>query len=300
MGTGPQPPFDQLTEAIFNIVTPDYLNVIQAPLRRGRFVTDRDTVASPTVVVIDEVMAKHLFPGQDPVGKQISLILLGPVEIVGVVAHVKQWGLYSDDSNKIRDQVYFPLQQVPDKFMRSGVTGLTLAVRTAGEPLNMVPMVRQGVAGPTQDQPVYDVRTMEQIISRSMAEKRFTMLVLTIFGAVALLLAAVGIYVVMSYAVTRRVHEMGIRAALGASRMEILGLVVRQGMKPAGIGMAAGLIGALALTRFMAGLLYGVGSADPVTLVAVVVLLGGIALLACYIPARRATAVDALGALRWE
>ena len=141
---------------------------------------------------------------------------------------------------------------------------------------------------------------MEQIISDSLAERRFTLLVLTIFAATALLLAAVGIYGVMSYAVTRRTHELGIRAALGSSRREIVWLVLRQGMKLAGIGMAAGLLAAAALTRFMAGLLYGVRPADPATLAAVALLLGAIALLACYIPARRATAVDPVVALRCE
>jgi putative ABC transport system permease protein len=141
---------------------------------------------------------------------------------------------------------------------------------------------------------------MEQIISGSLAERRFTMLLLIIFAATALLLAAIGIYGVMSYAVTRRSHELGIRVALGASRREVVGLVLRQGMKLAAVGMAAGLVAALALTRFMAGLLYGVRPADPATLAAVALLLGGIAFLACYIPARRATAVDPAIALRCE
>jgi predicted permease len=299
-GAGPQPPQDRLTWAMFYLVTPDYPKVMQIPLRRGRFFTDRDNVASPPVAVIDEALAKHIFSGQDPVGRQISLMMLGPVEIVGVVGHVKQWGLDSDDTNKIRDQIYFPLQQVPDKFMSAGVTGLTLALRTGLDPLSLVPAVRAQVAGPTQDQPIYAVQTMEQIISRSLAERLFTMLVLIIFAGTALLLAAVGIYGVMSYAVTRRVNELGIRAALGASPEEIVGLVLRQGMRPAVIGMAAGLVAAVALTRFMAALLYGVHAADPVTLVGVMLLLGGIALLACYIPARRATAIDPVVALRCE
>lgn len=289
-----------MTSAMFNIVTPDYPGVMQFPLRRGRFFTERDNTASPPVVVIDDVMAKHLFRGEDPVGRQISLIMLGPVQIVGVVGHVKQWGLDTDDTNKIRDQIYFPLQQVPDKFMSAGVTGLTLTLRTGPEPLSMVSAVRAKVAGPTRDQPIYAVRTMEQIISESLTERRFTMLLLIIFAATALLLAAVGIYGVMSYAVTRRIRELGIRAALGASSQEIVGLVLRRGMRLAAIGMAAGLVAAFALTRFMADLLYGVSPADPVTLVAVTLLLGGIALLACYIPARRATAVDPVVALRCE
>jgi predicted permease len=289
-----------MTSSMFYIVTPDYPSVMQIPLRRGRFFTDRDTLASPTVVVIDDVLARRIFPGQDPVGRQISLMVIGPVQIVGVAGHVKHWGLDSDDTAKIRDQIYFPVLQVPDKFLSEAVAGLTLMLRTGPEPLSLVSAVRAQVAGPTQDQPIYAVRTMEQIISGSLAERRFTMLLLIIFAATALLLAAVGIYGVMSYAVTRRTHELGIRAALGASRREIVGLVVRQGMRLAAIGMAAGLVAAFALTRFLAGLLYGVRPADPATLAAVTLLLGGIALLACYIPARRAAVVDAVVALRCE
>jgi predicted permease len=299
-GAGPQPAQDSTASAVFNIVTPDYARVMQIPLRRGRFFTDRDNLVSPTVVVIDEVLAKRLFPGQDPVGRQLGIMLIGPVQIAGVVGHVKQWGLDADDSAKIRDQIYFPVLQVPDKYMPAAVAGLTLMVRTGPDPLSLVSAVRAQVAGPTQDQPIYAVRTMEQIISESLAERHFTMLVLIIFAGSALLLAAVGIYGVMSYAVTRRVHELGIRAALGASHGELAGLVLRQGMRLAAMGMAGGLGAAVALTRLMAGLLYGVRPADPATLAAVTLLLGGIALAACYIPARRATAVDPVVALRCE
>ena len=299
-GTGPQPPQDRLTSALFYIVTPDYPNVMQIPLRRGRFFNERDNLSSPPVIVIDEVMAKHVFRGQDPIGRQISMMVIGPVQIVGVVGHVKHWGLDSDDTSKIRDQMYFPVRQVPDKFLSEAAAGLTLAMRTGPQPLNLVSAVRAQVAGPTRDQPIYAVRTMEQIISGSLAERRFTMLLLIIFAATALLLAAVGIYGVMSYAVTRRTHELGIRSALGASRAEIVRLVVREGMKLAAVGMGAGLAAAAVLTRFMAGLLYGVRPADPPTLAGVALLLSGAALLACYIPARRATAVDPVVALRCE
>ena len=300
VGGGPQPAPDHMTSAMFYIVTPDYPSVMQIPLRRGRFFTKQDNLASPTVVVIDDVMAKHAFPGQDPVGKQIGLMVVGAVQIVGVVGHVKHWGLDADDASNVRDQIYFPFAQVPDKFMSEAVTGLTLALRTAPEPLSLVSAVRAQVAGPTQDQPIYAVRTIEQIVSRSLGERRFTMLLLIIFAATALLLAAVGIYGVMSYTVSRRTHEVGIRAALGASRREIVGMVLGQGMKLAAIGIIGGLIAAVALTRFMAGLLYGVLPADPATLAAVALILGGIALLACYLPARRATKVDPLVALRHE
>jgi predicted permease len=299
-GTGPQPPQDQTMSAMFSIVTPDYLRAMQIPLQRGRFFTDRDKLAAPPIVVIDDVLARHLFPGQDPVGRQFSVMVLGTVRIVGVTGHVKYWGLDSDDKAKIRDQIYFPLLQVPDRFMSGAAVGQTLLLRTGPEPLSIVSAVRAQVAGPTQDQPIYAVRTMEQIMSGSLAERRFAMLVLMVFAATAMLLAAVGIYGVMSYAVTRRTHELGIRVALGASRREIVGLVLRQGMRLAAIGLAGGLVAALALTRLMAGLLYGVRPADPATLAAVALLLAGIALLACYVPARRATAVDPVVALRCE
>jgi predicted permease len=300
LGRGLQPPQEQMSWAMFYIGTPDYLRAMGIPLREGRFFTDQDTLASTPVVVIDDVMAKHLFPGQDAVGKQISLMVLGPVQIVGVVGHVKHWGLDSDDTAKIRDEIYFPFMQVPDKFMAGSVAGLTLALRTAPDPLSVVSAVRAQVAGPTEDQPIYGVQTMEEIISGSLAERRFTMLLLIIFASTALVLAAVGIYGVMSFAVSRRTHELGVRLALGASRSEILRLVVGEGMVLAAIGTAVGLAAALALTRLMASLLYGVRPADPATLAAVSLLLAGIALLACYIPAWRATKVDPLVALRYE
>jgi ABC-type antimicrobial peptide transport system permease subunit len=250
--------------------------------------------------VIDEVMARQNFPGTDPIGRQISLVAMGSVQIVGVVGHVKQWGLDSDDTNTIRNQVYFPLMQVPDKFMSAGVAGLTLALRSKGEPLNLVPSVRTAVSGPTDDQPVYAVRAMKEVISGSLAERRFMMLVLIAFASVALLLAAVGIYGVMSYAVTRRTNELGVRSALGASHWQIMALVMRQGMGLAGAGLIAGLAASVMLTRFMRSLLYGVGAGDPLTLVVVTLLLGMVAMLACLVPARRATAVDPVIALRCE
>lgn len=298
-GNGPQPPQERLSGAMLYIVTPDYPKVMQLPLLSGRLFTDRDRVGSSQVVVIDEAMAKHLFPGQSPIGQQISLVVMGPVQIIGVVGHAKQWGPDGDGTN-IRDHIYFPFLQIPDRFMSEGATGLTLVVRTTPEPLSMVQALRAQVAGPTLDQPIYDVKTMEETVAGHLRLRRFTMTVLILFAAVALLLAAVGIYGVMSYAVTRRVNEFGIRAALGASRSEILALMLRQGMTLVGIGLLGGLAAAVGLTRLMAGSLYGVQPSDPLTLLGVTVLLGGIALVACYIPARRATAVDPVVALRCE
>ncbi len=300
LGRGPQPPADQMSSALFYIPTPDYLHVMGIPLLEGRFFNERDTTSSPPVVVIDDVMAKHLFPGQDPVGKQFNLMVVGPVQIVGVVGHVKHWGLDADDTAKIRDEMYFPFFQVPDKFMPEIVVGGTLTLRSGPDPLSVLSAVRAQVAGPTEDQPIYGVRTLEQIISASLAERRFTMLLLIIFASTALALASVGIYGVMSYSVTRRTHELGVRMALGATRRDVLKLVVREGMVLAAAGTAVGLVAALALTRLMASLLYGVRPADPSTLLTVCLTLGCVALIASYIPAYRATKVDPMVALRYE
>jgi predicted permease len=300
LGKGPQPSRDQMSSALYYVTAPDYLRVMGIPLKQGRLFTDHDALASTPVVVIDEVMAKHLFPGQDAVGKLISLLLLGPVQIVGVAGHVKHWGLDTDDAAKIRNEFYFPLAQVPDEYMSGAVAGLTLALRTAPDPLSVVSAVRAQVAGPTEDQLIFGVETMEQLISGSLRERRFTLLLLSIFASVAVALAAVGIYGVMSYSVSRRTHELGVRMALGASRRAILRLVVGEGMVLAAAGMAVGLAAAVGLTRLMVSLLYGVRPTDPPTLAGVSLLLGGIALLACYIPAWRATRVDPLVALRYE
>jgi len=252
------------------------------------------------VLVIDDVMAQRFFPHQDPLGKQINLIAFGPVQIVGVVGHVKQWGLDSDDTAKIRSELYFPLMQVPDKFMSAGVAGLNLVVRTTPNPLSMVSVVRAQVAGPTEDQPMYGVQTMDQLISMSLEERRFTMLLLIIFSATALVLASVGIYAVMSYAVSRRTHEIGVRLALGATRREVLAMVLREGVALAAVGTVLGLASAVAVTRLLASLLYGVKPADPWTLATVAVAVGAVAVLASYPPALRATRVNLVTALRYE
>jgi predicted permease len=300
LGRGPQPAPDQMSWALFFIGTPDYLRVMKIPLLEGRFISERDTTASAPVVVIDEVMAKQLFPGQDPVGREIKMMVLGAVQIVGVAGHVKHWGLDADDTAKIRNEMYFPFLQVPDSYMPDIVAGANLLLRTAPDPLSTLSAVRARVAGPTNDQPMYGVRTMEQIILGSLEERRFTMLLLIIFAATALVLAAIGIYGVMSYAVTRRNHELGVRMALGATRHDVLRLVVTEGLGLALAGLVAGVVAAVGLTRFLASLLYGVRPADPWTLAAVSLALGAVAFLATYVPARRATRVDPMVALRCE
>ncbi len=288
--------------ALWFITSPDYLKVLGIPLIKGRFFTERDTTASDPVVVIDEVMAKHLFPNQDALGHHIDM-QIGPdsaFRIVGVVGHVKHWGLDSDSTAKIRDEMYFPVAQIPDRFLPEATAGLHLLLRTSAGPSAVVPALRAAVAGPTEDQPVYNVRTMTQIIASSLAERRFIMLLLIAFASSALVLAAIGIYGVMSYAVGRRTQELGVRAALGASRADLLRLVMREGLALTAVGTAGGVLAALALTRLLAKMLYGVQPADPLTLAAVAAALFAVACVASYLPARRATRIDSIAALRYE
>ena len=299
-GRGPHPADNQVTSVLFFVTTPDYLRVMDIPLLKGRFFSDRDTTETRPVVVIDSVMAQHFFPNQNPVGKEISMAVLGPVEIVGVAGPVKHWGLDSDDTAKVRDEMYFPVSQIPDPYMSQAVTGVSLLVRTAQDPRAAISAVRAQVAGPHADQPMYGVQGMEHIISSSLGERRFTMLLLILFASTALALACVGIYGVMSYSVSARTHELGVRMAIGAEKGDVLRLVVAQGMFLALIGLGLGIAGALLLMRFLSSMLYGVKPTDPLTFVAVSLVLITVALLACFIPARRATKVDPMVALRYE
>ena len=286
--------------ALTYIATPGYLRTMGVPLLRGRYFTDEETERSPRVVVIDEVFARDFFPGQDPIGRQVQLYMLGPVEIVGVVGHVRHFGLDADDVAKYRDQLYFNFFQIPDQYMAQSQVGLRLVLRTSADPLAAAAAVGRQVMGPGRDQPIYNVRSMEQLIAGSLARRRFLRMVLVVFAAVALALAGVGIYGVASYSVSQRANEISVRTALGATRGDILALMVREGAALTLAGTAAGLVGALLLTKMLKSMLYGVGPADPLTLVSVALVLALVALLACYVPARRATEVDPVTALRSE
>jgi len=289
-------------------VTPGYLRAMDVPLLRGRFISDADVKGSVPVVVIDEMMAKGLFPQQDPVGQSIRIAvpegfgpgLDAPLEIVGVVGHVKHFGLDTDAASKVQYQVYLPYEQLPDQIMPSVAMGMTVMVRTTVDPQSLVSAVRRRVLERDRDQPVFGIETMEQIVSESVAGRRFSMLLLGVFAALALMLASVGIYGVISYTATQRTHEIGIRMALGAKRVDVLRLVVGQGLRLALIGIGAGLAAALGLTRLMSSMLYGVRPTDLVTFAAVSLLLAGVAVLASYVPARRAMRVDPIIALRYE
>ena len=291
------------------VTSPGYLKAMDIPLLRGRYFGRQDMRRGSHVVVIDEVMARTVFPHEDPLGKSIMVADLGgdlgpelaaPMEIVGIVGHVNHWGLDRDSTARVRSELYLPLAQVPDQFMKGTAESCVFVVRTGADPLATLPAVRSAVREAGHDQPVYGVRTMDQIVSVSIADRRFSMLLLGIFAGLALLLAAVGIYGVISYTVAQRTREIGIRMALGAGQADVLKVVVAQGMLPVLAGVAIGLAASLGLTRLMTGMLYGVNAGDPVTFIGVALVLAAVALIATLVPACRAARVAPVVALRYE
>jgi len=287
--------------ALFYLVTPGYLQAMRIPVHSGRFIGERDDEHSPDVVVIDSSFARKHFPNQDPVGKHLNLGLLDiQPEIIGVVGHVEHWGLGSKVSENIQPQIYLPVWQVPDRFWPLLANGAQYVARTASAPLGVLDEIRHAVEKVDSTSVLYEVRPMQEIVASSVAKQRMAMLLLTSFSALALLLSAVGIYGVISYLAGQRTHEIGIRMALGASRKDILRIVLGEGMRIALIGVGIGILAALGLTRLLTQIIYGVSASDPLTFVGVAILLTVVALLACYIPARRAMGVDPMIVLRYE
>jgi predicted permease len=271
------------------------------PLQHGRFFTEQDNEHSPRVIVIDDVFARKFFPNQDPVGRRIqSSNFEGAAEIVGVVGHVKQWGLDLDDTEKLRAQFYIPCMQMSDTFIAMQPTGSDMIVRSDNAGAGLLDSIRNVSQQISSAQVIFGAQSLEAVITDSLAGRRFSMILFGAFAVLALLLASVGIYGVISYVVGQRTHEIGIRMALGACRSDILRLILQGAGKLTLIGIAVGLVSALILTRLMARLLYGIGPSDPLTFIAVPVILISVALLACYLPARRATKVDPMVALRYE
>jgi predicted permease len=283
------------------VVEEDYLKMMGIPLERGRFFTAQDNENSSHVIVIDDVFARKYFPGQDPIGQHVFLQNKGGrAEIVGIVGHVKQWGLVSDDSESLRAELYFPYMQLPDPAMLLSWNGTGVMVRYDQSAANIGDSLRSAIKGIGGEYVMSKTQTMEQIISDSLASQRFSMSVFGIFALLALGLASVGIYGVVSYLAGQRTQEIGIRMALGAKQRDVLRMVLRDGMKLTLAGVFIGCVASLGLTRWIAGLLFGVSATDPLTFIVVALVLAIVALAACYIPARRAMRVDPMVALRYE
>ena len=289
----------EMHQALFYLAEAGFQKAMGLTLERGRFITPQDDEHSPVVIVVDDVFARTYFPGQDPIGKHIHFATFGvEAEIVGVVGHIKQWGIDSDSKAAIQAQYEYPFMQSPERLMPLLAEAVAVVLRTDGDPTAVMGHVREAVHDLDSRDVVYNVQTLEDVVSNSFAARRLSMLLLSIFAALALVLACVGIYGVIAYLVGQRTQEIGLRMALGAQPNDVLRLVIFHGLKMALIGVAIGIAAALALTRLMAGQLYGVGAHDPLTFAGVAALLIIVTLAACYIPARRAMRVDPMVALR--
>jgi len=297
------PPINEAPEALASSVTPDYLKVMRLPLLSGRSFDENDKVGATQVIVIDQNLARHAFGNADPVGKQLWVPDMGgdkPVIVVGVVGHVRHWGLAGDDLSSIQDQFYYPLAQVPDHLVRVFSSFLSIVVRTDVPPLNTLEVLQKEARGAAGDQTLYEVRTMEQLASASLAQQRFLLLLFGMFAGFAVLLACVGVYSVVAYLTTQRVPEFGVRIAVGANSADILRLVMRESLLMILAGLAIGILGSIATHRVLQPLMQVAQAPLISTFALVLPILIAVALLASYLPARRAAKVDAMVALRHE
>jgi len=288
--------------ALYFWTGPNYLRTMRIPLLRGRFFTPADTIETERVVVINSVLAKKYFSDKDPVGQMITVPHFGTAKIAGVVGYVKQWGL-NDKGDYNPSQIYLSVYQLQDLPNPNLASSLTFVVRTPLDAGTIVPEIKKVIYGSAGDQAIYHVETMNEVVSESMSAQRFPMLLLSIFAGLALLLATVGIYGTISYSVTQRVREIGVRLALGASRWDVLRILLLRGIRLAGVGVLLGVMASVLLGRILptfSHLLFGITANDPATLVAVSVVLLAVAAIACYIPSRRALRVDPMTALRYE
>ena len=288
--------------ALASSVTPDYLNVMGIPLLQGRFFNEYDREGSKPVVVIDENLARHAFGRKDVVGEHLWCRALGaaPVEVIGVVGHVRHWGLAGDDPSRVRDQMYYPFAQVPGRFLHFFSSVMSIAIRTRSSPLKVVEPLQPELRGSLGDQTLYEVRTMEQLVSASFARQRFLSLLFGIFAGLALLLASIGVYGVLAYLTGRRTSEIGVRMALGANVHDILRLVLGQGLKMTIAGVSIGIVSAIAAGQALQHLVQGIQPVNGATFAVVIPLVLLAAFLASFVPARRASLIEPVQALRQE
>ena len=297
--TASPPPANRVPIAQMNLVTPDYLRVMGINLLEGRFFDAHDQAGNEPVVVIDTVMAKRAFGDRDPIGNRLTLQFLGSTRVVGVVAHVRHFGLAADDQARVRELVYIPFAQLPDPYMRL-TSGMSLLARTVVPPLSIMEAVRHSVRGATRDQTLYDARTMEERVHASLARQRFLLLLFGIFAGLALTLACIGIYGVLAYLNSRRVPEIGVRMALGASASSVMWMVLRQSLAMVFIGVGIGSCTAIAAGRLLQSFVQGVRPFEPIIFGMTMGILIIAALIAGFLPARRASLVDPMRALRQE
>jgi len=303
----PTPPHNQLPMTLQYVVEPEYLKTMQLSLKRGRFLTSADNEHAPAVALIDETFAEKYFPNEDPIGHYIDLNMnpqdpdkVPNMQIVGVVGHVNQWGLDTDATFPLQAQMYSPLMQIPDSALKRFGLGVDVYLRTARTGVPTFQELRRRLLDANGQLVVFSPESMDAIVAHSIAQKRFSMTLLAVFAGIALLLASIGIYGVLSYLVGQRTQEIGVRMALGAQRSDVLQMILSDGVKMTFLGAGIGIVAALVLTRLMSSMLFGVKPTDPITFAGVAVILCGIALLACYVPARRAMNVDPMVALRYE
>jgi len=296
------PPPNQAPVALATTATPGYLKVMGIPLLQGRFFDDRERLGSAPVVVIDEVLAKHAFGQSQALGKRLWVPGFGPapVEVIGVVGHVRNWGLADDDQSLVRDQCYYPFAQVPDALMRLFSSFMSVTVRTSIPPLQVTETLKRAVRGASGDQTLYEIHSMEQLVSGSLARQRFLLALFGVFAALALLLACIGIYGVLAYLTSQRIPEFGVRIALGATGRDVIRLVLGQSLPMIFAGVGAGTLAALATGRLLEHAVAGVHYAEPLTFAAMILVLVFAAAFASFLPARRASRTDPMRALRQE
>jgi predicted permease len=286
---------------MFYLVESGFEGAMGIRLERGRFISAHDDENAPVVVDIDDVFAEKWFPNQNPVGQRIHIAEFDvEAEIIGVVGHVKQWGPGNDAHSPVQAEFYYPFMQLPPKLMLLVADGVAVVLRTHDNAGDVMPAVRRAVSATDPGAVIYSVQTMNEVLSNSLAPRRLSMILLAGFAVLALAMSCVGIFGVTSYLISERTREIGVRMALGARRSDVLRLVVGQGARMVFLGVLVGVAASLALTRLMSNQLYGVSARDPLTFIGVAVVLLLVAVFACYIPARRATRIDPIIALRCE